>query len=93
LSPNKTRFVVTPSTVDRECDRAYAVAVFSLINDLPRLEWQSASQTNILEYEYDGWDGDKRVFLQALDSATGKRSSAQITLTARGWEFVDQSGN
>ena len=45
LSPNKKRFVVVASTADGECSPKYAVAVFSLASDPPRLEWQFTPTT------------------------------------------------
>jgi hypothetical protein len=92
LSPNKQRLVVTSSSVAGECNPAYAVAIFSLVNDLPQLEWQSGPPGDIGDYEYDGWDGDNRVLLRT--ETDGKyRTTHHLTLTAQGWKLTDQRGN
>ena len=91
LSPNKKRLVVTSSSVAGECNPAYAIAVFSLVNDLPQLEWQSRPPADIGDYEYDGWDGDNRVLLRA--DTDGASRTAHLTLTAQGWQLTDQRGN
>jgi len=87
LSPNKKRFVVTASSVAGECDPAYAVAVFSLVKDVPQLEWKSAPPADIGDHDYDGWDGNNRVLLRV--DVDGKHRSAHLTLTAQGWQLTD----
>jgi hypothetical protein len=91
LSPNKKRFIVTASSAEGECDPAYALAAFSLVNNVPQLEWQSPPPANIGDYEYDGWDGDNRVLLRVYTD--GKYRTADLTLTAQGWKFADQRGD
>jgi hypothetical protein len=90
LSPSKKRLVVTASSVAGECSPAYAVAVFSLTSDSPRLEWQSAPPPDLEDYDYDGWDGDDRVRLRVNDN--GKHTSADLKLTAQGWQLTRSSG-
>jgi hypothetical protein len=85
LSPSKKRFVVTSSSVAGECSPAYAIAVFSLANDSPRLEWQSGPP-DFEDYDYDGWDGDDRVGLRVDDN--GKHKNAYLKLTAQGWQLT-----
>jgi hypothetical protein len=91
LSPNKKRLIVTASSVAGECNPAYAVAIFSLANDLPQLEWHSAPPAEIGDYEYDGWDGDNRVLLRT--ETDGNYRTAHLALTAEGWKLTDQRGN
>jgi hypothetical protein len=89
LSPSKKRFLVTSSSIAGECSPAYAIAVFSLVNDSPRLEWQSGPP-DWEDYDYDGWDGDDRVRLRI--DGNGKHRSAYLKLTAQGWQLTQPSG-
>lgn len=95
LSPNKKRFVVTASSVGGECNPAYAVAVFSLANDIPQLEWQSGPTADVDDYGYDGWDGNDRVLLSEtfLDGRDRGDRSAELTLTAQGWQLTERRTN
>jgi hypothetical protein len=91
LSPNKKRLVVTSSSLAGECNPAYAVAVFSLVDDSVRLEWRSAPPGDEEDYYYDGWDGDDHVRLRVDDN--GKQESAYLKLTAQGWQLRGQAEN
>jgi len=65
---------------------------FSLTNDLPQLEWQSGPTADVADYDYDGWDGNNRVLLSKrfLD---GRDQSAELTLSARGWQLTERRTN
>ena len=89
LSPSRKRFLVTASSISGECSPAYALAVFSLANDSPRLEWQSGPP-DWEDYDYDGWDGDDRVRLRIDDNENPR--SADLRLTAQGWQLTQPSG-
>jgi hypothetical protein len=90
LSPSKRRFLVTASSIAGECSPAYAIAVFSLAGDSPRLEWQSEPPSDLEDYDYDGWDGDDLVQLRHKDN--GKQNSVDLKLTAQGWQLTRPSG-
>jgi hypothetical protein len=47
LSPNKKRFVVTSSAVSGECNPPYGIAIFSLNDEQPRLEWKRNLRENL----------------------------------------------
>jgi hypothetical protein len=70
---NKRRFAVTDSRDAGNCSPDYAVAVFSLPNDRPRLEWRYKPE-GLEYYGVDAWNGENRVQLWALD-ANGKAGS------------------
>ncbi|HKD24887.1 MAG TPA: hypothetical protein VKC66_03070 [Xanthobacteraceae bacterium] len=95
LSPNKKRFVVVASTADGECSPKYAVAIFSLASDPPRLEWQFTPDNANEDYRFDGWDGDNRVRLRAsVGSVVGKQKqmATDLKLTAQGWQIKRPNG-
>jgi hypothetical protein len=87
--------VVVASTADGECSPKYAVAIFSLVSDLPRLEWQFTPDNANEDYRFDGWDGDNRVRLRAsVGSVVGKQKqmATDLKLTAQGWQIKRPNG-
>ena len=96
LSPNKKRFVVTDPRDAGNCSPDYAVAVFSLANDRPRLEWRftpeglDAGAVPFEYYDVDAWDGENRVQLWAVD-ANGKIVT-DLKLTVQGWQLKRPNG-
>jgi hypothetical protein len=90
LSPNKKRFVVTDPRDAGNCSPDYAVAVFSLANDRPRLEWRFTSE-GIEYYGVDAWNGENRVQLWAPD-ANGKQVATDLKLTVQGWQLKRPNG-
>ena len=90
LSPNKKRFVVTDPRDAGNCGPDYAIAVFSLANDRPRLEWRFTPE-GFEYYDVDGWNGENRVQLSAL-GADGKRVATDLKLTAQGWQLKRPNG-
>lgn len=94
LSPNKKRFVVTDPRDAGNCSPDYAVAVFSLANDRPRLEWRFTPE-GLEYYGVDAWNGENRVQLWALD-ANGKQVATDLKLTVHnrilcGWAAMGSS--
>jgi hypothetical protein len=89
LSPNKKRFAVTAAT--EECSPGYAVAIFSLASDPPRLEWHFPPPPRVDEnYDTDGWDGENRVRLRVYVDA--KQTATDLKLTAQGWQLKRPNG-
>jgi hypothetical protein len=90
LSPNQKRFVVIDARDAGNCAPEYAVAVFSLTRDPPRLEWRFKPE-GLEPYDFDTWNGENRVRLQATD-ANGKQVASDLTLTAQGWQLKRPNG-
>jgi hypothetical protein len=90
LSPNKKRFVVTDPRDAGNCGPEYAVAVFSLANDRPRLEWRFTPE-GLEYYSVDAWNGENRVALWALDG-NGKQVATDLKLTPQGWQLKRPNG-
>lgn len=90
LSPNKKRFVVTASSGAGECSPKYAVAIFSLASDPPRLEWQFTPPEDDEDYDVDGWDGESRVRLRVY--AKGKQIETDLKRNAQGWQIKRPNG-
>src|SRR5262249_21842863 len=85
LSPSRRRFVVVDSRDGGNCGLDYAVGVFSLANDRPRLEWKYTPE-GFESYDFDAWNGDNRVQLRAV-GADGKQAATDLKLTAQGWQL------
>ena len=90
LSPNKTRFVVTDPRDVGNCDPDYAVAIFSLANDRPRLEWRYTPE-GFEYYSVDAWNGENRVQLSAV-GADAKQVATDLKLTTQGWQLKRPNG-
>jgi hypothetical protein len=90
LSPSRKRFVVADPRDAGNCGPEYAVGVFSLANDLPRLEWKYTPD-GFESYDVDGWNGDNRVQLRAV-GADGKQVATDLKLTAQGWQLKRPNG-
>jgi hypothetical protein len=90
LSPNKKRFVVADTRDAGNCAPDYAVAIFSLARDPPRLEGQFKPE-GFGPYDVDAWNGESRVQLSVVD-AEGKRAITDLTLTAQGWQLKLPNG-
>jgi hypothetical protein len=89
LSPDKKRFVVTDPRDAGNCVPDYAIAVFSLENDRPRLEWRFTPE-GFEYYDVDVWNGENYVQLWAFD-ANGKVAT-DLKLTAQGWQLKRPNG-
>jgi hypothetical protein len=90
LSPNKKRFVVTDTRDAGNCSPDYAVAVFSVASDPPRLEWRFTPE-GLEYYGVDTWNGENRVQLWALD-VNGKQVATDLKLTAQAWQLKRPNG-
>jgi hypothetical protein len=90
LSPNKKRFVVTDARDPGNCSPEYAVAIFSLASDPPRLEWRYIPE-GFEYYGVDAWNGDNRLRLWAMGD-NGKQTASDLTLTAQGWQLRRPNG-
>jgi hypothetical protein len=90
LSPGGTRFVVADPRDAGNCGPEYAVAVFSLATDRPRLEWKFTPQ-GFESYDFGAWNGANRVQLRAV-GADGKQVAADLKLTAQGWQLKRPNG-
>jgi hypothetical protein len=90
LSPNKKHFVVTDPRDAGNCGPEYAVAIFSLASDPPRLEWRFMPE-GFEQYDVDAWNGENRVQLSAFD-ANGKTAATDLKLTAQGWQLKRPNG-
>jgi hypothetical protein len=89
LSPNRKRFVVADPRDAGNCRPDYAVAVFSLVNDRPRLEWRFTPE-GVEYYGVDAWNGENRVQLWA--NANGKQVATDLKLTVQGWQLKRPNG-
>jgi len=90
LSPNKTRFVVTDARDAGNCSPEYAIAIFSLASDSPRLEWRYSPE-GFEYYGVEAWNGDNRLRLLAMGE-NGKQVASDLTLTAQGWQLKRPNG-
>jgi len=90
LSPNKKRFVITDPRDPGNCSPDYAVAIFSLASDPPRLEWRFTPESPE-GYGVDAWNGENRVRLWAMGDS-GKETASDLTLTAQGWQLKRPNG-
>jgi hypothetical protein len=90
LSPNKKRLVVTDTRDAGNCSPDYAVALFSLASDPPRLEWQFTPE-GLEYYDVDAWNGENRVQLRAFGDI-GKQVATDLKLTAQGWQLKRPNG-
>lgn len=90
LFPGRKRFVVADPRDAGNCSPEYAVGVFSLASDRPRLEWKFTPE-GFESYDVDAWNGDNRVQLQAR-GADGKQVATDPKLTAQGWQLKRPNG-
>lgn len=92
LSPSKKRFVVVAASETWEIKNA--IAIFSLANDPPKLEWSFPTPKEYEFYVFDGWDGDNRVLLRVLPSGPGNRDMVptNVKLTPQGWQLKRPNG-